>query len=345
MATAGSPVKIFRYEEFSPISTNLDPFSDLVTWLEYYSASDYVISLLTTRHGLTSTEARQRARLITPHARLARDYIDQSMSGPGDVGFLPSYYAILNLLKICILFGPHHASLPANRWHGASYDTYGKDSQSLLTDRITLKGRGALPLFYQTITGTTSPADFSLPLSEVYPYILDVSAEYELASGEPSKFAQLDFQVVKSGANQHLRVIVNLIGGTSSPLPKTNQLKVLVGFKKEAGVVTAFVSKPIAGNLPAQLRAHLRPFLIYQLLDGTTFTRISGAHFLMPEEFPIALAFFHMSSVVRYRPEFLAKLKDSRYWPVLSILRRHALFKFLITFWGFTHRKTLLLQA
>ena len=49
-----------------------------------------------------------------------------------------------------------------------------------------------------------------------------------------------------------------------------------------------------------------------------------------PEEFPIALLFFHMGSVVRYQPEFLAKLRDSRHWPILASASRHGLFKFLL---------------
>lgn len=198
-----------------------------------------------------------------------------------------------------------------------------------------------MPLFYQTLTGTRIGANITLPLSEIYPYILDVSTEYELATGKPSPFALFHFLVITIGKNQHLRVTANLAAG--HPIPKVNQLKALVGFKKDPGNSASYTSRAIAGTLPPQLRAHIRPFLIYHSLDGSPMSRISGSHLLMPEEFPIALAFFHMSSVVRYKPDFLAKLKDSRYWPMLSILRRHALFKFLVTFWGFTHRRTLVI--
>ena len=45
------------------------------------------------------------------------------------------------------------------------------------------------------------------------------------------------------------------------------------------------------------------------------------------------LAFFHMSNVVRYNPEFLARLKDSRSWGLLLVLRNHAVLKFLKLFW------------
>lgn len=335
-------INVYRYEGCSHIISNLDPLSDLVTWLEYYAAIDYLVSLLVTRHGIPANEARQRARIIAPHVRLAREYIDQAISGPRDVAFLPTYYAILNLLKICILFGPHHALLATNRWHGASYEGYGTDSQNLLTDKITLKRGGALPLFYRTLTGQIITKDIPLRLSEIYPFILDISSEYGMAAGREAQIVDLQFEVVEINKRQHLRVAVFPL--TGNPIPNLRQLKVLVGFKKDAAKPELFISKPIAGILPPQIRPHLRPYLLYHHVNGSPATRVSGSHLVFPEEFPIALAFFHMSSVVRYKPEFLARLKDSKYWPVLSTLRRHALFKFLIAFWSFTHKKTLALN-
>jgi hypothetical protein len=320
----------------------LDPLTDLVTWLEYYSAIDYVVSLLTTRHGLTAAAARSRARSIGPHARLAREYIEQALTGPRDVAFLPIYYAILNLVKIYILFGSHHALLPANRWHGATYAGYSKESQTLLTEKITVKPGGTLPLFYETITGQRIRKDTHLELGEIYPYLQDVSTEYQLASGESAKLTLLSFNIAKVGDQQCLGAKVRLPPGVA--VPNVRQLKALVSFRKHAAQPDVFLSRPIAGTLPAQIRPHLRPYLLYTDIDGSTACPISGSHLLFPEEFPIALAFFHMSSVVRYKPEFLARLKDSRYWPVLSSARRHCLLKFLVSFWAFTHRKTLIIH-
>jgi hypothetical protein len=64
-------MQINRYEEVESINTNLDPLTDLVTWLEYYCATDYVVSLLTSRHGVATAAAKTRAQLI-PSARSAR---------------------------------------------------------------------------------------------------------------------------------------------------------------------------------------------------------------------------------------------------------------------------------
>jgi len=335
---------INRYEEVEAIGTNLDPLTDLITWLEYYSAVDYVVSLLTERHGVASPSAMARAQLVRPHARLAREYIEQALSGPSDVAFLSIYYAILNLLKICILFGPRHALLPQNRWHGATYDGFQKDSQTLLTEKITVKKSGAIPLFYETITGRAVKKNTPLSLAEIYPYLLDVSAEFGMATGNPPKLAQLTFAVATTAEHKRLQVRVSVRKNT--PLPRLNQLKALVGFEKDpSGRPGLFISKPIEGTHPAQIQPHLRRCLLYQnISEADPYCRISGSHFVFPEEFPIALAFFHLSSVVRYKPEFLARLKDSKYWPVVSTARRHCLLKFLITFWSFTHKKTIFIN-
>jgi hypothetical protein len=64
----------------------------------------------------------------------------------------------------------------------------------------------------------------------------------------------------------------------------------------------------------------------------------------MFEELPIVLAFFHLSSVVRYKPEFLARLRDSRYWPVLMSMQTHCMNKLLLLFWSYVHRRTILFE-
>jgi hypothetical protein len=261
------------------------------------------------------------------------------------VAFLPIYYAILNLLKICILFGPHHALLAANRWHGATYDGFSKDSQSLLTEKITLKKGGTLPLFYKTVTGRAIANDTPLRLDGIYPYIWDISTEYQMASGRPPKIAELRFDGVSMRGGRRIRVLLGLPSGLS--IPRVRQLKALVGFEKDPAEPRAFLGEPIPGATALttkQIRAQLRPCLLYQRLDGIPGCRISGSPFIFPEEFPIAVAFFHLSSVVRYKPEFLARLKDSEFWPVLSTARRHCLLKFLASFWGVTHKKTLIIQ-
>lgn len=52
--------------------------------------------------------------------------------------------------------------LRANRFHDASYDGYEKDSRSLLTEVITVKPKGAIPLVYEILTGNAPTSKGSI---------------------------------------------------------------------------------------------------------------------------------------------------------------------------------------
>jgi hypothetical protein len=129
---------MLRYADIAGFQTPRDPMADLLVHLEYLAARDYAIELLTTRHGIATGDAKNRAKLIEPHVRVAAAYIEQALQSRPEVSFLPAYYAILNLTKIYILFGQHHEELSKNRWHGAAYPGFEKDSRTLGTWQIYL---------------------------------------------------------------------------------------------------------------------------------------------------------------------------------------------------------------
>jgi hypothetical protein len=93
------------------------------------------------------------------------------------------------------------------------------------------------------------------------------------------------------------------------------------------------------------VRACVRPVLLYSDLTGNPLTPLSSKPLLLPQEIPIALAFFHMSSVVRYKPEFVARLRDSRYWPVVATTRYHGMLHFLRLLWSYVHQRELFIQT
>jgi len=93
----------------------------------------------------------------------------------------------------------------------------------------------------------------------------------------------------------------------------------------------------------AQAEIEFRSMLHTYLLYGgeSTYTPLaSSLPILLPEEVPIWIAFFHMSSIVRYRPEYLAKLFDDKSWPVLHGLSRHGIFRYLNLTLNFAHQTT-----
>ena len=71
-------------------------------------------------------------------------------------------------------------------------------------------------------------------------------------------------------------------------------------------------------------------------------TPICNKQLLLPEELPILLAFFHMSNVVRYNPEFLVRLEDSPEWGLLHVFSRQGIYRYLVLFWSFFNQRTYL---
>lgn len=65
-----------------------------------------------------------------------------------------------------------------------------------------------------------------------------------------------------------------------------------------------------------------------------TSTPLTRKAHVFNEDLSIMLAYFHLSNIVRYNPEHLAKLMDSRYWIILLGLRKSGIIRMLKLFWG-----------
>jgi hypothetical protein len=331
---------IERYATHRGLTTARDPLDDLVLHLDFLSAKDFAVEALAESHKVGAADARQRAPKIASHARLASAYIAQALSGPQEVSFVSCYYAILNLIKIYILCSSNHQLLATNRLHGASYNPNVPMRRSLAPEVITLHSSGALPLFYQTITGQGITRRTRLRVRDLYPFLADVSAEWHLASGRHSRIAVLRWGI--DDTPQGRRPWFQVVGTDETENVSLRQLPVLVGFRKADGAKNRFTSRTLyaldASNTEV-ITAGLRRHLLYCPHQEMTRTALNSSSFQMFEEWPIALVFYHLSSVARYRPEFLDWLHESRYWPVVAAARSHALFKFLVLFWSYVRQE------
>ena len=330
-----------RYLKTQQVISNQDPISDAVGWIGFLTAKDYVYDVLTKRHGHTPFAASSRARQIIAHVQTALAFLDQAMAGPKDVSFLAAYYAVLNLMKVYVLVGPRHADLSANRLHGVSHNVF-QNHQSILNEEISIKSKGVLPLFYETLTGKPfGNRPKNLKIRDVLPFIAGVGHEYRLATGRESRITTLDLSYEDfQGA---LRPVVTTTDdkGDASTVDSKSDLKVLRTFKVDPANAARFIGQPVStgASRDAETRAQLRTYLLYRVFPNVAISPISSAQFEFPEEIPIALTFFYMSSVVRYRPEFFAKIRDSRFWPLLTTIRVHAFYSFLLNFWSFMQQE------
>jgi len=341
---------MLRYPESEGIISSLDPIADLLCFLEYLTSEEYLLDVLQAKHSLTGQASKERARQIIPHMSTAIGFIRESLESSPELCFLPAYYGILNLSKVYVLLGPRHADLPEHRWHGVSYPVHEKDSHTILTERIELHRGGALPLFYETLTGTPLPAPRKLLMRDVFPFVNNIGAEYRLATQQENCI-----QTFKLGLRRHKKrkghstVILTLIRRLGdSRQYKPGDFKAFRQFRTDMTNPDVFVGRvvPDDTDFSAPLfRAQFNPVMVYDCLSSSsTFTTPAcSKRLLVPEEVPIFLLFFHMSSVVRYKPEFLMRIRGSRYWPMLVAARRHCILRMLILTWSFVHRRNLFL--
>ena len=285
-------LEILRYDNVRRVVSNLDPLEDILGFVQAMQAEDYTTKVLRSVHGLKARAAATRARQITTHIRAILSFVDQARGSDRAYAFLPAYYAILNMLKIGILAGPYGSELQRQRWHGATYAFSPRERKTLLHEKITIKQGGAIPLYYKTITGTTIQRDVSLSLADIYPYITGIEAEMNLVSGPTSRMAEFEW---------HGQQVV-LRPGYLSPVVKLQTAPVFkAGWTKKQGR-PEFTAPACPQGVDGEIHAKqsLRRYLLYHPVQNIVLTPLCARWLHFPEELPIALAFFHMSNVVRY---------------------------------------------
>jgi hypothetical protein len=345
---------VTRYNEHSLVSSPLDPIEDVTSWIWGLKSTGYVSDILSKVHGITpAPTVRLCAQMVAQFASTAIGLLEQAFSGPPNISFLPLYYAILNLSKIYIIAAGKHADLPTNRYHGASYDPLGKSSHDLLTEELSILPKGIFPLLYSVLVpGSVITHRRKLALSSIYPYIRGISHEYHHAYRQQSSMQWMSITVEAVGQEGfRLNAGVRDMG-----LPNADNLrfyKALAGFKTNA----PYDFKTPIAQAPSELEAilllskHIRRGLLYEAMfdflnePSGTLTPLSNSNMLLPEEVPIWLAFHHLSNVVRYNPEFLHRIENSKAWPMLLAMRKHTLLRFLLLTWSFVHQREFYIQS
>jgi len=239
--------------------------------------------------------------------------------------------------------------LNQNRWHGAAYDVYRKASRNLKTEEVTVHPHGAISLFYEVITGRSISQKTRIKMGDVYPYIQNVGAEWDIAASPEHRLRGADIVVtLDNGAAQKSLEI--RIGHRPHLRPITlRNLPFLVDVRRGpptpfAEVFHAKSRYPATMTDDEIMSRHLRRELFYCPLERNAFVALCTSRLLMFEELPIVLAFFHLSSVARYNPELLTRLRESRYWPVISSLRYHGVARFMLLFWSHIQQELILFK-
>lgn len=340
-----------RYANKSSIASDASLLDTMMLFFKYLQSSEYVRSVAQSTRGVSLAKNGERVKKITSHSSSALSYIEQAMSGPERVAFLPMYYAMLNLIKVNILFSDKHAELARHRWHGATYNVNKKYSQDFSTEEVEIKSGGALPLFYHVVTGKPFPLSSAgrgrpikkiIKLKDVYGFIRSVSVEYKMASGE---IGDLLFVDVEKRSDD---VVVKFSNEDAVPVAVSrNEVKILK--KKwttsDGGLTWVSPAKHASVPIETHIRECIETCLVFHDIGSDTITtpKRSGRLLLM-QELPILILFFHMSSVVRYKPDLYSRLKDSMYWPMLASALQHSVVDMLMLCWSFVHQENMVIS-
>lgn len=336
-----------RYKDVIAVTSALDPLEDVTCWIEGLTSANFVKDLLKSKHNITTNmNIRQRSQNIAKLVEVSCKYLKQAREGPEEVSFLPLYYACLNLIKCYIIVGPYSSRLEQNRWHGISYDP-NREFKSLDDDVIQFQRRGAIPLFYHTVVGQSMFQNVSPPyrisMRDIYPYIINVEAEYKMATKSKGKLLPFFIDINKQPQRQRIEAVYIGENPQAFKSVRIRTLQAFRGLKRENKNSTKLISRWYSTTDTESMMTCLRPATLYGYRDSRSaevfnFVPSSTLNIFLPEELPLVCAFYHMSNIVRYNPSGLEKLADSKYWPLLLVLRRHGLYRFLLLFWSYINQ-------
>jgi hypothetical protein len=320
----------------------------------------FVADLLREIHGFTSTHEIKRASdAVATHAENTVNLLGQGFSGVPDVSFLPIYYALLNVSKIYVILRGRQSELEHQRLHGASYNP--KSSRDLMTEEVKLHDKGAIPLFLNTITNQTIAAKghpIPIKMKDIYPFIRSISHEFSQAYKKEEIYYPIEINVAGDEKKVYW-LKADITANTHLQNPSTKYIKVLDGFNlvpniqktKKGNIfnktgINSYRTKFIKSSKEKAQRYLFTKYLKRYLLSAgmmngrpIAITPISDRKLILPEELPILLAFHHMSNVVRYNPEMLEQLKDSKAWTLLLTFIRHGTLSFLELSWSAIQQK------
>lgn len=346
-------INLSRYKEDQIAISQLHHLDDALDIIAFLKAEDFVSEQLQKYHSKSNKKAKALAKRISSHANLASHYASLSLQSAPEISFLPGYYCILNLVKIISLAGPYSNEFDKHsRWHGATYKSQGKSSRSLMTEEVRVRGGGALALFYKSLTGHEIIKDRVIKLRDIYPYVTGISSEVFIVSGKKHIPWYIQFSAENKSGIVEIEADVlrwQEDGKEVSYLGSVKSIPCLKGFKKKPKSKHTFYKIVVATpalTLEDEVRGNVdTEYLWPQEIGDTALCYEQKPSFPIPEEFAASLAYFHLSSVCRYNPEFMEKITKSKYLPMLLAMKRHTLFQFLVSTWSYIIQKNFILKS
>ncbi len=339
-------IKAQRYEDENLIFTNHDFLEELVNYISIFKSKEFTSDILKNKHKFTnSNKIKEASAQIKLHMTLAIDLIHQALESKPELSYLPFYYACLNLIKCHLIALKKGSDLQKNKLHGMKYND-NPSTKNFLNEELKFFKKGTIPLYYQYISGKLiSNRGIRVKLDDVYRNIANISAEYQLSSNnlvpqiilKTKTFRQngkITFQLIK-----HTNAILNL--------PEPRYMPALNNFKLSANKQYYQATKTFSTLNAAQnySNKNINKFYIdnYYCQTCQEFhlkTIESRRRNVFSEDLSIALAFYHLSNMVRYNPEHFYRILDSKNYPMIMALRKNGIFTILKSMTGHLKQET-----
>tara|TARA_R110000823_G_scaffold132777_1_gene261142 strand:+ start:3736 stop:4308 length:573 start_codon:yes stop_codon:yes gene_type:complete len=188
-----------------------------------------------------------------------------------------------------------------------------------------------------------------MKLKDFYHIVPGIGSELSIVSGKRRSVWFPEFSAQDVAGQITVEAVVKTWtekGAEKKYEGNVRRLPLLKGFRKKPNTKGVFVKifPSISGlTLIDQVRSNVATEFLSVYGDDYACSE-QAESFPMPEEFASALAFFHLSSVCRYNPEFMEKLAKSKAWPMLLAMRRHSLYNSIISAWSYIIQKDYRIQ-
>jgi len=341
---------IYRYgNQPHIVHTRGNPLDDYISLISSLRGKSVIADYLRNKHSFTdASEIEATSRAISSHLEYALILLDSGLKQPAEISFLNLYYAMLNLAKIMIHFGGKGKQLAGERWHGAFYRNDTNTRPSIIADNINIGKNGAILLLNEVIHGSrTLIQEKVINIVDIYSNILAIGYELSHITKVEDGHINIDIDIVSVSTDEHRLQFINheRPNGLTLDLGKIHAVN---GFGQNPAAGNVFVSPTIrdpSRELAKErlIKSYVRRELLITGADPTTqFSCVSAyrdSQYYFSEEIAVLLAYFHLSSLVRYNPEQLELYRDSMQWMLIMGLKQNGVLTFLENFWNYVNKQ------
>jgi hypothetical protein len=331
------------------LTTSLDLEHELWSTLEYYSEVEEVgLNLIQTKGLQPPSDHQKIFNCFRAFVRQAKSYYSSAKTLHYRSSSLLYYYSFLNLAKAYLLLLQSQRIMDQKVYHGLIYDT--PITNTDFQFEIIGVRQGAFPMFYaaQTSNGISTSTNSTLNIVKLLSYPTEISTQYQLAGygiinilsslavaavDRPNKHSWIILGIpAAANLNDFLSLHVNFLNTYQEVQINKDQLALVFGLSVPELYFFRFFQQitttPIIGS-----GSFIDPVAYQQKIFNDLSPYISSHYFDDNKDFDLVLPYtdtanptqipitevlaiyaimFYLSNLVRYRPDYLEALLNTK---------------------------------